>query len=538
MARVPGMRVPPPSGGVVRRSDIPPVSHPRSVFPMPFRHKSAMNTGIVYPVLCAEVLPGDTWKVRSTILARLTTLLFPIMDDLWMDMHVFFEPWRLVWDNTEKFFGQQANPADSVAFTIPQSTQAFIQPGSIMDYMGVNPYFANTGVMNVLQVRGYFDIWNKWYRDQNIQNSVAVSTGDGPDVISTGMQPLRRGKRGDRFTRALPWPQKGAAVSFLPDNVAVTQTNPSNPPTFRDNGFTIAGARLFATSTADAPTVSVTSPTGSWTSGSNLFWDDPGLNVDFATLGVATINAWRMAYATQGYLERQGRGGTFYPQYLKRGWGVTSSDARLQRPEFIAGASRMVMVSPIAQQSATDAAVSPQGNLAGVAAGFSDDFGFVQSFEEHGFLYVMLSFRSDYTYQEGIQRQWFRRTVYDVADPAFAHIGDQPIYQKELFWDGSNNTQVFGYEGRYDEYRHGYSWCSAHMRSGAGADSFDAWTLAQEFGTAPTLNAAFIEEDPPMDRILAVDTAGTYAWLVDMKFDCQVARCLPLYGVPSMKAVL
>lgn len=531
------MRVPPPSGGVVRRSDIPPVTHPRSVFPLPYRHKSTMNTGKVYPVLCAEVLPGDTWKCKATVLARLTTLLFPIMDDLWMDMHVFFVPWRLVWDNTEKFFGQQANPADSVAFTIPQSTSAFIQKGSIMDYMGVTPWNANPGVMNVLQGRGYFVIWNAWYRDQNIQNSVAVSTGDGPDVISTGMDPLPRGKRGDRFTRALPWPQKGAAVSFLPDDVPVSQASTGFvSPTFKNTG--VSGGVLHALSTAEAPGVGVTSPTGSWTASQTLAWDNPNLVVDFATLGVATINAWRLAYATQGYYERQGRGGTFYPQYLKRGWGVTSSDARLQRPEFINGASRMVLVSPIAQQSATDAAVSPQGNLSGVAAGFMDDFGFVQSFEEHGFLYVMLSFRSDYTYQQGIPRQFFRRTVFDVADPAFAHIGDQPIYQKELFWTGTNTSDVFGYEGRYDEYRHGYSWCSADMRTDVGADSFDAWHLAQHFVGVPTLNSGFIEENPPMDRILALDMSESYQWIVDMKFDCQVARCLPLYGVPSVKAVL
>lgn len=536
MARVPGMRVPPPSGAIARRSDIPPVSHPRSVFPMVFRHKSSMNTGKVYPVLCAEVLPGDTWKMRSTILSRLTTLLFPIMDDLWMDVHVFFEPWRLIWENTEKFFGQQANPADSVAFTIPQTGSGFMQKGCVQDYMGATPWTTNPGVVNALQVRGYEDIWNKWYRDQNTQNSVAVSTGDGPDAI-TGHVPLPRGKRGDRFTRALPWPQKGTAVSFLPDNVAVTPNSVAIPK-FRNAGSTVTGGELFATATNTSPPVGVTSPVGDWTVSQSLVWDQPNLEVDFATLGVATINAWRMAYATQGYLERQGRGGTFYPQYLKRGWGVTSSDARLQRPEFITGASRMVMVSPIAQQSASDPAVTPQGNLSGVAAGFADDIGFVQSFEEHGFLYVMVSFRSDYTYQEGIQRQWFRRTVYDVADPAFAHIGDQPIYQKELFWDGSNNSQVFGYEGRYDEYRHGYSWCSADMRSQAGAQSFDAWHLAQEFGTAPTLNAAFIEENPPMDRILAVDMSVSYQWIVDMKFDCEVARVLPLHGVPSMKAVL
>lgn len=532
MSATSAMRVPPPRGGVVSRSDIPPVTHPRSVFPLVYRHKSSMNTGKVYPVLCAEVLPGDTWKARSTILARLTTLLFPIMDDLWMDMHVFFEPWRLIWDNTEKFFGQQPNPGDSVAYTIPQTDSGFTVKGCLTDYMGVTPWNVNAGVMNALQVRGYKDIWNKWYRDQNIQNSVAVSTGDGPDAIA-GNVPLARGKRGDRFTRALPWPQKGTAVSFLPDNVAVTPSSVGYP-TWRNTADTILGQ--FRTQAAGTnPQVQVT---GTWGLNDSLLWKAPNLEVDFATLGVATINGWRMAYATQGYYERQGRGGTQYPQYLRRGWGVTSSDARLQRPEFIAGASRMVMVSPIAQQSATDAAVSPQGNLSGVGAAFADDFGFVQSFEEHGFLYVMLSFRSDYTYQEGVPRQFFRRTVFDVADPAFAHIGDQPIYVKELFWDGSNNTQVFGYEGRYDEYRHGYSWCSADMRSGAGAASFDAWHLAQEFGTAPTLNSSFIEENPPMDRILAVDMSTSYQWIVDMKFDCQVARCLPLYGVPSMKAVM
>lgn len=535
MSSVPGFSVRSPGGSFVKRGAVPPVSMPRSRFDLSRGHKTSLDSGLVVPLYCEEVLPGDTFRVSATVLARLATLQFPLMDNLFMDIHWFFCPWRLVWSNAEKFFGQQDNPADSVSYTLPQfntfTPTLTAAPMDLADYFGINLFVAplQNVQFNSMQFRAYALIWNKWYRDENLQNSVVVPLTDGPDTYASLAAVLPRGKRGDRFTLALPWPQKGStAVSFLPAGMPVIpNANPTNPTWKQASGS--PNATTLRTQAAGAnPQVQVT---GTWALNDVLKWDSPNLMVD-PTL--ATINAFRQANAMQVYLERQARGGTRYVEYLKSQWGVTSSDARLQRPEYLGGASAPVVISPVAQVSAKDPGTNSLGDLGGIGAVSHHGSGLVRSFEEHGFLFGMVSIRADLNYQRGVPRQFKRRTVFDVANPAFAHIGEQPIYNYEVWYNGEgadNPTGVFGYEERFNEYKTSYSMLTGNMRS-LSSTSYDVWHVAQEFGALPTLGDTFIRENPAVDRVIA--TPFTDQWILDSVFSVQVARCLPVYGVPGL----
>jgi len=508
---------------------------PRSVFDLSRGHKTTLDSGKVVPLFLEEVLPGDTFRVKATILMRLATLLYPLMDNLYVDCHFFFVPMRLVWSSTEKFFGQQDNPGDSTSYVIPKTNTGLVTSlMDLADYFGVprDQLAAPSLEINCLPFRGYRRVWNEWYRDQNLQNSVTISYGAGPDTGASQYDVLPRNKRGDYFTLALPWAQKGTAVvmptagtgvaSIYADNVALT-------PTFKSSTGATAGGALIAGTTADQPPISVTSPTGSWTSGQALYWDNPNLIANVAGV-MGTINQFRQANAMQVYLERNARGGTRYPEYLKAQWGVTSSDARLQRTEYLGGGSAPVVVSPISQQSASEVD-NPLGKLGGVGTASSHGAGFVKSFEEHGYVYGMVSVRADLNYQNGIRRLFLRSTVFDLANPVFANIGEQPVYIEELYYNGTNPRTVFGYQERFAEYKQSYSTLSGNMRSGS-ANSYDVWHVAQNFPTAPTLGDTFIVEDPDVDRVVA--TPFVDQWILDSVFDVKVARCLPVWGVPGL----
>lgn len=534
---VKGISVPSAGGAFVKRSQVPPVSMPRSVVDLSRGHKTSMDAGLVVPLLVEEILPGDTMQVRATVLARLSTLLYPLMDNLYMDLHYFFVPWRLVWANTRKFFGEQDNPADSISYLIPEISALLItlNPKNLADYMGINPYLSGQQRWNALQVRGYKRIWNEHYRDQNLQNSVPYSTGDGPDTLNNAyVEVLPRNKRGDRFTLALPWPQKGALpVSFLPNSVQVEGTGAA--PLFDQ----VSGATPktnFRLITGAATSVIYGSGGNATTVGDIAFRADTlaGLKVDFEDLGIATINGFRQAYAMQVYLERNARHGTRYPEYLKGQWGVTSSDARLQRTEYLGGSSAPLVVSAVTQQSAKDPGVNSLGDLGGVGVIAHHGGGIVKSFEEHGYLYCMASIRADLNYQHGLPRQFSRRTVFDVANPAFANIGEQPILNKEIWYDGEgvgNPNGVFGYEERFAEYKSSYSILTGNMRSLA-TDSYDVWHVAQEFAVQPTLGDTFIRENPAVDRTIATPFVDQF--IIDAYFNIRAARVLPLWGVPGL----
>jgi len=508
-------------------SQVPKADIPRSSFDRSHGYKTTFDAGYLIPIFVDEALPGDTFNLRMTGFSRLATPIYPLMDNMYMDTQFFSVPVRLVWDNWQRFNGEQPNPGDSTDFTIPQmvAPAGGYAENTIHDYMGLP-----TGVGGIshsaLWHRAYALIWNEWYRDQNMQDAIAVPKGDGPD-LHTFYELQRRGKRHDYFTSSLPWPQKGEAVQIpLGGDAPITRVPNASAWTAYAAGSDTYGI-----------VANVTTATGGWVSNNttNLSFDPNGQIVaDLSAATAATINSLRQAFQIQKIFERDARGGTRYTELIRSHFGVTSPDARLQRPEYLGGGSTPVNISPIPQTSPTGTyANTPQGNLAAIGTALVSGHGFTTSFTEHCLIIGIVSVRADLTYQQGLNRMWSRKTRFDFYWPALSHIGEQAVLQKEIFADGvpANDDKVFGYQERYAEYRYKPSQITGLFRSTA-ATSLDAWHLSQEFATAPVLDSDFIEENPPIDRVIAVPSEPHF--LMDAYFKLKCTRPMPVFGVPGL----
>jgi hypothetical protein len=506
-------------------SRVPKAEIQRSSFNRSHGLKTTFDAGYLVPIFVDEALPGDTFNLNMTGFGRLATPLTPFMDNLHFETFFFAVPNRLIWDNWQKFNGEQINPGDSTDYLVPTVTSPSggFTNSSLYDYMGLPTEVAGLEINN-LHARAYNLIYNEWFRDQNLQDSVVVDKDDGPDNPSDYVL-LKRGKRHDYFTSCLPWPQKGDTVDLpLTGNAPIYSDAPFNSTTSTDNHLAV-----YSSSDNLLHRMGVSSNVVVGNSFTNAGYSPLYANLSEVT--AATINDLREAFQVQRLYERDARGGTRYTEIIRSHFGVVSPDARLQRPEYLGGGHSPIVINPIAQTSSTDA-TSPQGNLSAAGTVSYSGHGFTKSFTEHCVIIGLACVRADLTYQQGINRMWSRQTRFDYFWPALAHLGEQAVLSKEIYVDGTSaDDDVFGYQERYAEYRYKPSQITGQMRSNF-AQSLDVWHLAQDFASRPTLSADFIEENPPVDRVIAIPSYPHFVF--DSYFDLKCARPMPTYSVPGL----
>lgn len=546
----------------------PHVDISRSRFDRSASLKTSFNAGDVVPFFLEEVLPGDTFSVDTSKVVRMQTLLTPMMDNVYLDTYYFFVPNRLVWDHWKDFCGENTKSAwiPKTEYTMPQITSPAGEGwsvGTLADYFGIPTGVAGLSV-SALPFRAYALIINEWFRDQNLQDPLVVpkddSTVEGVNSgifvtdVAKGGKPFIAAKYHDYFTSALPAPQKGPDVSIP---VAQAASYPVYPlaqsvlPSGADSlkwrrrdgsNFDYSSSQygVFGLSSAfsDGASSSDSTILKEVTEGPNSIPDVIPANlwaVADGNAAAATINQLRLAFQIQKFYERQARGGSRYTEVVRSFFGVTSPDARLQRPEYLGGNRVPININQIVQQSGTESSGTPQGTVVGQSLTTDKHSDFTKSFTEHGLIIGVMVARYDHTYQQGLNRLWSRKDKFDFYWPVFANIGEQAIKNKEIFAQGNDkDNEVFGYQEAWAEYRYKPNMVTGEMRS-AYAQSLDVWHLADDYDTLPSLSDSWIREDKAnLDRVLAVSSDVSNQFFADIYVKNYCTRPMPMYSVPGL----
>lgn len=507
-------------------AQIPSVQKPRSQFKRVSRHKHTFDEGQLVPFYIDDVIPGDTFNLRASMFARLATPIFPIMDNMYMETFWFFVPNRLVWDNFVRQHGERPDPDDSTDFTTPVvSLTNAPTVGTLWDNMGLPLLnYDKTGPISALPFRGYHLIWNEWFRDQDYQDSIVISKGDGPDSMAGQLIMRRINKFKDYFTTARPSPQKGPAIELplgetapvVSDGATLRFKNASSP-----SGYDVYSKDNAGVAYLPFNTLASLEPTQ---------YGNQGLETDLSAAIGATVNEWREAVVIQQAYELDMRGGTRYIEMIFNHYGVVNPDFRLQRPEFLGYQRSMVNIHPVVQSS--ESATTPQGNLAGFGTVSSAGNGFTKSFTEFGYVFGLVAVRADLSYQENVDRHWSRQTRFDYYYPQFANLGEQAILKQELQVAAvqATNLEVAGYQERWAEYRFKTSKITGLFRSSV-TGTLDSWHLAQELSGA-TIDGDFIAENAPLDRCIAVPSEPHF--IFDSLVENNCARVMPMYSAPGL----
>lgn len=514
--------------------------------------KTAFDSGYLVPIYLDEVLPGDTFEIEASMLAKmLSPMVSAPMDNIFLESQWFYVPSRLLWNNFTRMMGERRNPGDNIDYLVPQinSGDGF-QVGSLADYLGC-PIGVPNLFVSALPFRAYAKIWDDWYRAEQLQDCIINHYEDlddhNPNNINWNTL-LRRGKRHDYFTSALPAPQVGAGVEMpIGGLVPVHGTGMALGLTNLDDEFGITNAsddvfkpaNCLGKAIGGSAAVITTGISTGKAVGLSTDPDKSGVVADFSQTSVVTINQLRMAFQLQKMLEKDARGGCGrYVEIIRTHFNVICPDARLQRSEFLGGSSQLINIAQQFQTSASDS-ITPQGNRISTAQGFDKCY-FKKSFTEHGYILGLVNVRVDLNYQQGLNRLWSRRSRYDYYWPTLSHLGEQAILNKEIFAQGSDvvdelgrnvDDLPFGYQERYAEYRYHPSIITGKLRSTAET-SLDVWHLAQDFSELPKLSADWIEDNPPLKRVLAVQDEPEF--IFDAYIACKSTRPMPLYGIPSL----
>lgn len=565
-----------------RFAQAPQVDIQRSTFDRSSGHKTTFNAGKLVPIYVDEVLPGDTFEMKTSAIIRGSTPIFPVMDNANLDIYFFFVPNRLVWDHWKEFNGENTTSKweQTVEYSIPQMAPPLTngkvvgwEKGTLADYMGI-PTLVGPGAsqtnpeysVNHLPFRAYCLIWNEWFRDQNLQDPVLIDTGDsqtnGSHLVPennpnktavyqaalSGANLLPVNKYFDYFTGALPEPQKGPDVLLpLGQMAPVITSNETNKITSNaamifsapQPGATGSNHILFVqkgtggASTNQGRLVAANQDA----SGGNITQIVPqNLVADLGNATAATINELRLAFQLQKLYERDARGGTRYIEIIKSHFGVTSPDARLQRPEYLGGERIPINIDQVIQTSATAEGTTPQGNTGAYSLTGNQGSYFKHSFVEHGYVLGLACVRTEHTYQQGLEKIWNRKNRFDFYWPALANIGEQAILNKEIFLQPSKSTneEAFGYQEAWAEYRYKPSRVSSAFRSNVKG-SLDAWHYADYYEALPVLSADWIEETyKNVDRTLAVQSELEDQYIADFWFKCKCTRPMPIYSIPGL----